>query len=188
MDFEGKGYGFVRDEEIKYLILFVLARLKTQASRSDLIELVMIDGGFDYFEFSDALAFLVKSDHVDEVFPDIYEITEKGRRNGEIMEYRIAKSVRMKSEDLILAFNRKKLADRLNRTKITKREDESGYTAEMIMDDVQGNMMTISFYVANEAHGRNIVKKFKDNPAQVYKDMISYFLSEEPHQKTEEEL
>lgn len=184
MDLQEKGYGFVRGEEVKYLVLFVLARVKEPVSHSELMELVMIDGGFDYFEFTDALASLKKTEHVEEISLEKYEITEKGRRNGAIMEDEIAYSVRKKSEAMLLDFNRKKLGARLNRTKLYKRKDEPGYTAEIIMDDVTGNMMTLSFFVANEKHGETLLQKFKHDPAQVYKDIVGYLL-EEP--KKEEE-
>jgi|GEM_PF-1402192 hypothetical protein len=179
MDFNEKGYGFIRAEKVMYFILFVLARVRQPVTRAELTELVMIDGGFDYFDFSDALSSLMKTGHAEEVFLELYEITEKGRTNGAIMEDQIAYSVRKKSEALLREFNIKKLGEQLNRTRLFKREDEPGYTAEMVMDDADGNLMTLSFFTANETHGKALLKKFEQNPATVYKDFIAYLMADE---------
>ena len=60
-----------------------------------LLDLTLCDDAVDYFDFSECLADLVKTEHLtlDEE-SGLYAITEKGRRNSEICETSLPYSVR----------------------------------------------------------------------------------------------
>ena len=50
------GPGYIREEkDVMYLILFALNHFPMAISESDLMDVVMIDDGFSYFEFRSAL-------------------------------------------------------------------------------------------------------------------------------------
>ena len=94
--------GFIQDKlEIKFLILYLAARVIEPVPFDTLLDLTLCDDAVDYFDFSECLADLVKTEHLtlDEE-SGLYAITEKGRRNSEICETSLPYSVRQKSECL----------------------------------------------------------------------------------------
>lgn len=57
------GVGFIRDKlEIKFLILYIAARVSEPLPLEGMQELTMCDDGIDYFAFSECLADLVKTE------------------------------------------------------------------------------------------------------------------------------
>ena len=59
------GVGFIRDKlEIKFLILYIAARVSEPLPLEGMQELTMCDDGIDYFAFSECLADLVKTEHL----------------------------------------------------------------------------------------------------------------------------
>ena len=80
--------GFIQDKlEIKFLILYLAARIIEPVPFDTMLDLTLCDDAIDYFDFSDCLADLVRTENltVDEK-SGFYSITEKGRRNSEICE------------------------------------------------------------------------------------------------------
>ena len=78
--------GFIHDKlDIKFLVLYLMARVASPVDFSTLADLTFCDDGVEYFDFAAALAELVDTGHL-ELKDDKYSITEKGRRNGKICE------------------------------------------------------------------------------------------------------
>ena len=79
-------FGFISDKlEIKFLILYIASRLVEPVPFEVLQDLAMCDGGVDYFGFSECLADLVRTEHMEQKSGQ-YAITPKGRRNGGVCE------------------------------------------------------------------------------------------------------
>ena len=79
--------GFIQDKlEIKFLILYVAARLIEPVPFEAMQELTMCDDGIDFFDFSECLSNLVESQHLTLSDDGLYAITEKGLHNGAIFE------------------------------------------------------------------------------------------------------
>ena len=73
--------GFIRDKlDIKILILYILEKLPKPVEPVTLSDLALFDGGFNWFDYSDCLAELIQTEHIQEK-DGKYAITEKGRRN-----------------------------------------------------------------------------------------------------------
>ena len=70
--------------DVKVLILFVMSRVNYPATSQQIYELCFQDDCVSYFDVCAAIPQMVKSGHLAEKEPDLYEITEKGIRNGEI--------------------------------------------------------------------------------------------------------
>lgn len=91
-------HGFIHEKlDIKILILFVLRRLPASVSMETLFDLILVDEGFDYFDFSQCLTELIATEHVshDE---EGYRISQKGAEHGDTVESSIPYSVRKKAE------------------------------------------------------------------------------------------
>lgn len=71
--------GFIQDKlEIKFLILYLAARVIEPVPFDTLLDLTLCDDAVDYFDFSECLADLVKTEHLtlDEE-SGLYAITER---------------------------------------------------------------------------------------------------------------
>ena len=97
-----EGYqNFQEKLDIKILILFVLRRLPDAVTRETLTDLALSEGNAGYFEYSECLAELVDSHQVEQE-GNLYKISERGARNGEIVESSLPMTVRQKMEKNIL--------------------------------------------------------------------------------------
>ena len=81
------GGRFIRDKlEIKFLILYIAARLSEPADGAAMQDLTMCDDGIDYFDYAECLNDLVKTEHLRLTEDGRYLITEKGSANSAICE------------------------------------------------------------------------------------------------------
>ena len=59
------GIGFIQDKlEIKFLILYIAARVTEPLTPEDMQDLTMCDDGIDYFDYAECLNDLVKTEHL----------------------------------------------------------------------------------------------------------------------------
>ena len=94
------GYGFIRDElDIQILILYVLEKLPGVVEPYTLSDLCLFDGGFTWFDYSQCLAKLIRTGHIEEKDGG-YEITDKGRRNVNTVATSLPYTVRAKADKL----------------------------------------------------------------------------------------
>ena len=86
-------FGFIHGElDTKLLILFILRRLPRPVDGDTLTELCFCDTGVSWFEYSQCLADLVDTGHIDKLENGRYMITEKGDRNCAVTEHRVEKN------------------------------------------------------------------------------------------------
>ena len=97
---------FIHDKlEIKFLILYIAARISEPIPIDGMQELTLCDSGIDYFSFSECLNDLVQTEHLT-LSPDgLYAITPKGLRNSEICESSLPMSVRLLTDRNVAAYN-----------------------------------------------------------------------------------
>ena len=115
--------GFIRDKlEIKFLILYVAAGVAEPMPLSDVQALTMIDDGIDYFDFSQCLSELVKTDHLRLNEHQQYVITPKGLKNSEICKSSLPLSVRLKADKLIAAHRQELIRRAQVRSTVERRE------------------------------------------------------------------
>ena len=87
---------FIHDKlEIKFLILYIAARVSEPIPIEGMQELTLCDSGIDYFSFSECLSDLVHTEHLTLSDGGLYAITPKGLRNSEICESSLPLSVRL---------------------------------------------------------------------------------------------
>ena len=109
-------FGFIHGElDTKILILYVLRRLPRPVDAQTLSDLCSFDNGVSWFDYSECLADLVDTGHVERLSGERYLITDKGRTNGEAAETSIPYSVRMKADRLHGAGRRQDAARRDDR-------------------------------------------------------------------------
>lgn len=171
------GNGFIRDKlDIKFLILYIAARIIEPLPLEGMQELTMCDDAIDYFDFSVCLADLVKTEHLSMTEDNKYCITPKGLKNSEICESSLPYSVRMKAEKKITAYNKE--LKRLSQVqgKVTPRENGT-YTVELSFNDDVDNLMKLQLMVATEDMAKDLASRFRKDPEKVYASIVETLYS-----------
>jgi len=175
-------YGFIHDKlDIKYLILYLMARTEGPIDFATLTDLSMCDEGVDYFLFSQAVSELVDSEHL-QLEDEFYTITDKGRKNGAVLESGLPYSVLKRCDQNLAKLNAKLRLEAQIRAEILPRET-TGFTVRMFLDDNQGNLMTLELYSPTQELAERLAASFRAHPDQIYRTILTSF----PESQTEKE-
>ena len=162
--------GFIREKlDIKILILFVLRRLPAPVDPETLLELCQVDGGIGYFDYSDCISELLKSEHMVET-EEGFRITEKGARNADAVESRLPYSVRAKALKRIAP-----VEERMRRlAMITARHttDEKGCMVELAVADGKGELIHLHLLCSGEEQAKKMEKRFRKDAESYYQKIV----------------
>ena len=173
--------GFIHDKlDIKFLILYITARLAGPVDFTTLAELSFCDEGVSYFDFAEALAELVETQHLAVGEDERYAITEQGQRNGAICESSLAFSVRQRCEANLAQVNAILRRDAQIRTETFPREDGGGVTLRLILDDDKGNLMTLDMLTVSQDQASRLAERFREQPERLYQKILQLLLEEAP--------
>lgn len=173
------GRGFIRDKlEIKFLILYIMARIIEPIPFDTVLELTMCDDAIGYFDFSECLADLVRTEHLSLSKKGLYVITEKGIRNSKICESSLPFSVRLRSDKNISVCNRKLRRKSQVKASTSKRENGT-YSVNLSLSDDMGNVMDLDLMVVREDMARMLEERFLKNPERIYSQVVDLLLSED---------
>ena len=162
------GVGFIRDKlEIKFLILYIAARVSEPLPLEGMQELTMCDDGIDYFAFSECLADLVKTEHLRLTDDGCYAITPKGLRNSEICESSLPYSVRIRTDKNVAAYNKKLLRRSQVRARVTPRENGT-FPVELSFHDDVDELMELRLMVADRTTADGLAQRFQQEPEKLY--------------------
>jgi len=168
---ETEGLGFIRDKlEIKLLILYVLKQLPAKVSFNELPGLVLVDGGFDYFQFSQCLSELVDTGHVLKD-SDFYSITEKGTEHLDALESRLPYSVKVKAKKHAAPTAARMKRDALVLASHQVREDGTCMLKLSLSDDI-GEVMKLRLLTDSEDRAVQMEKNFHDRAEEFYLELI----------------
>ena len=171
-------YGFIHDKlDIKFLILYLMARVVAPIDFPMLTDLTMCDGGVDYFEFAEAVNELVETGHL-VLEDDRYAITEKGRRDGAACESSLPYSVKRKAGLQVSKLNGALRRNAQVRSQVLERA-EGGFTVELALDDDGGNLFSLSLFCTSRDQGERLCSGFQAKPERVYNEVLSALLDEE---------
>lgn len=169
--------GFIHDKlEIKFLILYIMSRVAAPIDLPTLADLTLCDEGVDYFDFTEAAAELVDTEHL-MLANGLYSITEKGRKNGGICESSLPYSVRVKSERSISRLNGQLRRDAQVRSERVQRPDGT-FTLRLALDDEHGNLLTLELLSASEQQADRLSEQFKSHPIQIYNGVLDVLLAD----------
>ena len=170
-------FGFIHEKlEIKILILFVLARVSVPVDFDTLTELTLCDDGISYFDYSECVAELIKTGHLD--FADNkYSLTEKGKRDGSATERNLPYTVRMAAETNAASASAMLLRDGMLKASHTMRDDGSCNVTLSLADGL-GDIISISTYAATEQQAEMIERGFRKHAEGVYTKLMKFILDE----------
>lgn len=172
------GRGFIHDKlEIKFLILYIAARVIEPIPFDTVLDLTMCDDAIDYFDFSECLNDLVKTGHLSLSDSGLYAITEKGVRNSQICESSLPYSVRLRCDKNLTVWNRK--LRRKSQVKASTEKRANGtYTVRLSLDDDMGSVMDLKLMVVRPDMAKALEERFRKSPEQVYSRIMNVLLDD----------
>lgn len=171
--------GFIHDMlDVKVLILFVTARTNYPATMQEIYELCYQDECLSYFDVCTAVPEMVASGHLEEVEPEKYQITAKGRETEELTRDSIAFTVKQRAENAVVRFNRQIRRSSLVKTQVLPRENEE-YAVIMSLDDEMGNLMTLELQAPDSRQATRLARLFENKAENVYNLIMTELLDEE---------
>ena len=172
--------GFIQDKlEIKFLILYIAARVEEPAPFDTILDLTLCDDAIDYFDFSECLADLVRTEHLTLDANGLYSLTEKGRRNSAICESSLPYSVRQRCDRNLEEWNRKLRRQRQVKASVEQRPNGT-YTARFQLTDDKGGVMDLKLMMVDRAQAKAAAKRFQEAPEKLYGQILRLLLPEEP--------
>ncbi|MBQ1270088.1 MAG: DUF4364 family protein [Clostridia bacterium] len=181
--------GYIREtEDVKYLILYSLGLLPFTITEEDLLEIVLIDDGFGYFEFATAFHELLQSEHISAVETGghkEYLLTLKGKEVVELMEDQLPASVCDKAQAAAIRVVRRiRRADSI-RTEHRMNSDGT-YTTTLTVRDKNAELVSVSMLVYSEQQCRILEENFRNNAEYVFKSLLNMLLDTDKKTDTEE--
>ncbi len=165
--------GFIHDKlEIKFLILYIAARVSEPLPPEGMQELTMCDDGIDYFAYAECLNDLVQTEHLRLTEEGCYAITPKGLKNSEICESSLPYSVRLRTDKNVAEYNRRLLRRNQVQSQVTARENGS-YVVELRLRDDVDSLMTLDLMVADKADAEALAERFRREPEKVYTQIVA---------------
>ena len=171
--------GFIHDMmDVKVLILYVMARVTYPVTTQEIYELCYQDDCLSYFDVCTAIPEMVTSGHLKQLSEDQYEITEKGRHDGELTQDSIAYTVKQRAENAVSRFNRQLRRRSFVRTQTLPREN-GDYSVILALDDDTGNLMTLELMAPNQRQAVRLTQLFESRAEELYSLTMTCLLEEE---------
>lgn len=168
-------FGFIHEKlDIKILILFVLSNLDEKVNSDILTDLCLCDEGISYFDYSECLQELVDTGHIT-LEDGLYEITEKGVKNGELTASSLPYSIRIKLERQISILKQQLRRSAMIKAESSKR-DGGGYTVSLTMSDGLGEILSLELFAGDKYQADCLCAGFKTRAEEIYGVLISEIL------------
>ncbi len=171
--------GFIHDMmDVKVLILFVTARSNYPMTVQEIYEVCYQDDCLSYFDVCTAVPEMVKSGHLAAVEEEKYQITEKGRDAGSLVEDSVAFTVKQRAENAVARFNRQIRRSSYVKTQVIPR-DSGDYSVIMSLDDEAGNLMTLELMAPDQRQAVRLSRLFEKKAEDVYNLTMAELLDDE---------
>ena len=171
--------GFIHDMmDVKVLILYVAARSHYPLTTQEVYELCYQDDCLSYFDVCTAIPEMVRSGHLKEVEEGKFEITDKGRQDGELTADSIAFTVKQRAENAVARYNRQIRRSSFVKTQVIPRES-GDFSVIMALDDEIGNLMTLELVAPDHRQAVRLSRLFEKKAEMVYNLTMAELLDEE---------
>jgi hypothetical protein len=171
--------GFIHDMlDVKVLILFVMSRVNYPVNTQEIYELCYQDECLSYFDVCTAVPEMVRSGHLKELEGEKYEITEKGRQDGELTADTLVFTLRQRAENAVLRFNRQVRRSSYVKTSVEE-ADNGEYVVRMSLDDQAGSLMKLELYAPDHRQALRLSKLLERKAEEVYDLTMTELLDEE---------
>ena len=140
-----------------------------------LSDLTLFDGGFTWFDYTDCLGELIKTEHITEK-DGKFSITDKGRRNVNTVASSLPYTVRAKAERLTAP-----VAAAMRRSSMIEtavEESDSGRIVSLRLSDGVGEILSMRLAVPDEAMARAMEKRFRTDAEDICNQVIRILTDE----------
>jgi len=167
-----ENFGFIHERiEIKVLILFIMSRISEPVTMDVLAGLTLCDDGISYFDVTECIAMLAETKHIN-VKDGKYSLTQKGIRNGEILEKNLPYSVRTRAEDAVALVRANLSRDAMIKSCCIT--DEGGdCKVQLSLSDGKGDIISMELFAANQKQAVALEKGFRKNAEKIYHSIIA---------------
>ena len=171
--------GFIHDMmDVKVLILYVTSRSQYAMTVQEIYEVCYQDDCLSYFDVCTAVPEMVRSGHLQEVEEGKFQVTDKGRRDGELTADSIAFTVKQRAENAVARYNRQIRRSSFVKTQIIPRES-GDFSVIMALDDEIGNLMTLELVAPDQRQAVRLGRLFEKKAEAVYNLTMAELLDEE---------
>lgn len=155
--------GFIQGKmEIKFLLLYILARAEGPMDLDTLTDVAMCDDGVSYFDFTTALAEIVGTEHVSKE-EGRYTITAKGRKNGAAVEDELPYSVRVRCDQKMGQVNA-----RFRREKrihaVVEAGDGGGWRVSLVLEGAERPVFRLELELPMKEDALRLAAAFRADP------------------------
>lgn len=165
--------GFIHDKlEIKFLILYIAARVTEPLPPEGIQELTMCEDGFDYFSYAECLGELVQTEHLRLTEEGLYAITPKGLKNSEICESSLPFSVRQRADKNVADYNRMLLRKNQVQSRV-RAKDNGAWLVELLLQDDVDSVLRLELTTATQDLAQDLAQRFKRDPEGLYTRLLS---------------
>ena len=163
--------GFIQDDlDLKLLVLYIMDRAAGPITFLQLFELALCDAGVDYFSLAQAVDHMVATGQLTKE-EDRYAITEKGRRNSQICEGGLPRSVRRHCDDNLIQVNAALRRESQVRARIMDREDGTA-TLCLSLEDDSSPLLHLALLSPGREQAERWAEAFKSDPSARYMNVI----------------
>ena len=163
--------GFIQDElDLKLLVLYIMDRAAGPITFLQLFELALCDAGVDYFSLTQAVDHMVATGQLTKE-EDRYAITDKGRRNSQICQNSLPRSVRRHCDDNLIQVNAALRRESQVRARIMDREDGTA-TLCLSLEDDSSPLLHLALLSPGREQAERWAEAFQSDPSALYMNVI----------------
>lgn len=163
--------GFIQDDlDLKLLVLYIMDRAAGPITFLQLFELALCDAGVDYFSLAQAVDHMVATGQLTKE-EDRYAITEKGRRNSQICEGGLPRSVRRHCDDNLIQVNAALRRESQVWARIMDREDGTA-TLCLSLEDDSSPLLHLALLSPGREQAERWAEAFQSDPSALYMNVI----------------
>ena len=163
--------GFIQDDlDLKLLVLYIMNQAAGPITFLQLFELALCDAGVDYFSLTQAVEHMVATGQLTRE-GERYAITDKGRRNSQICESSLPRSVRQHCDHNLIQVNEALRREVQVRTQITEGKNGTVNLCLTLEDDTSP-LFHLSLFSPTRTQAEQWGQAFQADPYALYLNII----------------
>ena len=173
--------GFIQDDlDLKLLVLYIMDRAAGPITFLQLFELALCDAGVDYFSLTQAVDHMAATGQLTRE-GERYAITDKGRRNSQICESSLPRSVRQHCDHNLIQVNEALRREAQVRTQIAEGENGAANLSLTLEDDTSP-LFHLTLFSPTRSQAEQWGRTFQADPYALYLNIIKLLEQEDRHE------
>lgn len=159
--------GFIQDDmDLKLLVLYIMDRVAGPITFLQLFELALCDAGVDYFSLTQAVDHMTATGQLTKE-GDRYAITDRGRRNSQICESSLPRSVRRRCDENLVRVNEALRLESQVRAQIMDSGDGT-VTLCLTLEDGASPLLHLALLASGREQAESWAAAFHRDPSALY--------------------